>query len=171
MTATAARLRSVSISSNRLPGGAVAHYSDEWFTPCRIVQPLGIFDLDPAAGPMNHATRNFRAVHGEDGLALPWEGRVWLNPPYSNVHLWLEKMAAHGNGIALVNARPETQWFQKTAAGATALLFLKGRIKFLRPDSEPTNPTVGSVLVAWGEDNYAALRSSALPGLLTLIDS
>lgn len=171
MTKTAHRLRSMSISSNRLPGGSVAHYSDEWYTPALLVQKLGIFDLDPCAGPMNHAVRNLRAVHGEDGLAFDWFGRVWLNPPFSNVHDWLTKMVSHNNGIALVNARPETQWFQKAAASAQAVFWPLRRIKFKRPEGKETNPPVGQALIAWGQPNVAALKSCGIPGILTLIQS
>jgi hypothetical protein len=165
------RLRMMAVrSSNRLPGAKkAAHYSDEWFTPPAITQALGIFDLDPAAGPMNHAVRNLRLIHGEDGLERAWEGRVWLNPPYSNVHLWLEKMIAHRNGIALVNARPETNWFQNACESASAVLWLKGRVKFQRPDNKPTHPPVGCVLIAYGRPNAQALMMSGLRGLFMRI--
>lgn len=170
MTETATRLRAMNISSKRLFGRVQAAYSDEWYTPPRIVQALGAFDLDPTAGPMNHALTNFRLANGECGLQREWFGRVWLNPPYSNVHLWLEKMASHANGIALVNARPDAQWFHKMASAAEALFWLKGRIKFTRPGGGALNTPVGSVLVAFGSDNVEALRNSGLAGLLTLIE-
>jgi hypothetical protein len=59
-------------------------YDDEWYTPPDLVKSLGSFDLDPCAGPMRHAKRNLR----RKGLSAAWRGRVWLNPPYSTVHLW-----------------------------------------------------------------------------------
>ena len=161
----------MNISSNRLFGKVQTAYSDEWYTPSRIVQSLGAFDLDPTAGPMNHATTNYRIQAGECGLARGWFGRVWLNPPYSNVHLWLDKMVKHANGIALVNARPDAQWFQEMAIKAQALFWLKGRIKFTRPEGGALNPPVGSVLVAYGQANVESLRCSGLAGLLTLIES
>jgi hypothetical protein len=61
-------------------------YSDEFYTPDHIVQALGKFDIDPSAGPKNHARVNIRS--SEDGLskkmvgacldepALFWDSRV-----------------------------------------------------------------------------------------------
>ena len=54
-----------------------------WLTPTPVVQALGEFDLDPCGAPDHDlARRTYLLEHGEDGLVLPWEGRVWLNPPY-----------------------------------------------------------------------------------------
>jgi len=148
--------------SKRLGG-----YSDEYYTPDRIPRALGGFDLDPCAGPKSHARRNVRRP--KCGLTMPWSGRVWLNPPYSNVHEWLDKFAAHGNGIALVNARPETQWFQRIATKADGILWLRGRVEFEKPDGSRGHATVGSVLLAYGKHNAEALQSSRLPGVMTQV--
>lgn len=172
MTDTAKRLRQMANRSStaNFTGKPGKEYSDEWYTPPRIVNALGTFDLDPAAGPMNHAARNIR--HPEEcGLSAEWMGRVWLNPPYSNVHEWLTKFIAHGNGITLVNARPETQWFQRLAAEASAVHWLRGRIQFDMPAGPSKHPTVGSVLVAYGEANAAALLASGLPGIVMGVQS
>ena len=106
---------------------------------------------------------------GSNGLAQLWAGRVWLNPPYSNVHEWLEKFCAHGDGVALVNARPETQWFQGMCAGAGAVLWLRGRVQFANRAGSTGHTTVGSVLVAYGERNAAALLASGLPGVVMTV--
>jgi len=144
------------------PGkGRDAEYSDEWYTPPALVASLGLFDLDPCAGPMTHARENWR----HDGLARAWFGRVWLNPPYSDVRTWLTRMVEHGNGIAIVNARPETQWFQSTVASADAVLWILRRVEFLRPDGTTKHTPVGQVLIAWGARNVDALESSGLSGL------
>lgn len=143
-------------------------YSDEWYTPEHIVKALGPFDLDPCAGAMNHGKVNYR----ENGLGQPWEGRVWMNPPYSDIQLWLEKFAEHDNGIALVNARPETKWFQWFCGYASAVLFIYGRLDFYSPGSKPGRPPCGSVLVAYGPGgnpeypgNADYLKASGIPGL------
>jgi phage N-6-adenine-methyltransferase len=169
MTETAKRLRQMSIrTSIAFPGkSGRSNYSDEWYTPPRIVAALGPFDLDPCAGPMAHAARNLRRE--DDGLAQPWAGRVWMNPPYSNVHEWLEKFISHADGVALVNARPETQWFQRLCADAAAVLWLRGRIQFDMPSGPSKHPTVGSVLVAYGERNASALLASGLPGVVMTV--
>jgi hypothetical protein len=64
---------------------------------------------------------------------------VWLNPPYGDrTHLWLAKMAAHRNGIALLYARTETQMFHDHVWGvANGIFFFKGRVCFCRADGKP----------------------------------
>ena len=84
-----------------------AMQSDTWLTPPDVLAALGTFDLDPccpADMPWRTAARHITPA--EDGLAQPWAGRVWLNPPYSRgVIQWMAKLAQHGDGIALVFAR------------------------------------------------------------------
>ena len=164
------RLRQMSLrATNVFPGcNRKGSYSDEWYTPPRIVSALGAFDLDPCAGPMKHAARNLTPK--DNGLACKWAGRIWLNPPYSNVHEWLEVFRKHSNGVALVNARPETQWFQKLVADADAVLWLRGRIKFQEPTGRLKNPPVGSVLVGYGKRNAKAMLESGLPGVLMTVE-
>lgn len=170
VTENSKRLRQMRLrGTTTMPGAkrASAHYSDDWYTPPDIPAALGRFDLEPCAGPMSHAVVNIRRP--ADGLAVDWSGRVWLNPPYSNVHDWLDKLTSHGDGVALVNARPETQWFQRAVATARAVLWLKRRINFQRPDGVATHPPVGSVLIAYGKDSAAALKRSGLPGCLMYV--
>jgi len=163
------RLRAMRIRATTTNPGAwrSSHYSDEWYTPAEIPAAIGGFDLDPSAGPSNHAKVNIRQP--ECGLTVPWGGRVWLNPPYSNVHDWMERLIAHNDGVALVNARPETQWFQRAACAARGVLWLKGRVNFLRPDGVATHPPVGSVLLAYGESATEALRNSGLKGVFMTV--
>jgi len=157
--------RNAAISSGRVfLGRRRVAYSDEFYTPPEIVKSLGSFDLDPCAGPMCHAKRNLR----RNGLEARWFGRVWCNPLYFQLHEWLAKFVEHGNGCLLVNSRTETLWFQRLVASATAALFLRRPVKFLRPKLKPASPPCGSVLVAIGESNRRALIRSGLDGFLWL---
>ena len=58
--------------------------SDEWYTPKEVLKALGRFDLDPCA-PVHPLWPTAEVMYDRDmdGLSLKWEGRVWLNPPYS----------------------------------------------------------------------------------------
>lgn len=141
--------------------------SDEWWTPPALFDALGLrFDLDAAAPPDGvpwiPAERHFSPR--EDGLAQDWHGqRVWLNPPYSQAATWLDKLAIHGDGLALVFARTDTRWFHRFAAEASALCFIRGRLRFHRPDGTPgdTAPSP-SLLVAFGLPCAIALAESQL---------
>ena len=135
---------------------------DEWLTPPQLIQPLGEFDLDPCS-PVNRpwSTAKAHYTKHDDGLALPWFGRVWLNPPYGNqTGKWMKKLADHGNGVALTFARTETKMFFDTVWNrADAILFLRGRLKFHNVDGTPGNNSAGapSCLIAYGETNALSL--------------
>jgi hypothetical protein len=146
--------------------------TDSWITPKWIIDRLGPFDLDPCASapqPWPCASRSY--VAHDDGLSKPWDGFVWLNPPYGNgTSSWLKKMAEHGNGIALVFARIETQmFFSYVWPVASAILVLRGRLTFFRPDgSKPTGNSGGpSILVAYGDE--AAKRIERLGDVGTFV--
>lgn len=79
--------------------------ADDYYTPDWVFTTMGIrFDLDvaspPGGIPWVPADRFFTMA--DDGLSQPWEGRVWMNPPYSQAALWVRKFIAHGHGVALV---------------------------------------------------------------------
>lgn len=145
--------------------------SEEWLTPPHIVRALGPFDIDPASPivrPWDTARIHYSKL--DNGLQQKWCGRVWLNPPYGNkTSLWLEKMAEHNNGIALVFARLETAMFFRYVWGhADAVMALKGRLSFHRGDGTLGCHTSGcpSVLIAYGKENTQALLNSGLEGAL-----
>lgn len=129
--------------------------TDTWLTPLDVIRKFNDygthFDLDPCAFP-GHQTADRLICEPENGLAAEWKGRVWLNPPYSNVQEWLEKLERHGNGIALVFARTETKWAQWALQRARAVLLPAGRFTFLKPDgSKPVgNAGAPSMFLSFG---------------------
>jgi hypothetical protein len=131
--------------------------SIEWYTPPELFEALGLrFDLDPCAPPGGlpwiPADRFFSRE--DDGLAQPWTGRVWMNPPYGRgIEEWMRKLAAHGDGIALVHARTDTAWWREATSAATAVCFLASRVRFVRGatmEQPPGSSPVSSVLIAYG---------------------
>lgn len=141
--------------------------TNEWYTPRKLIEPLGSFDLDPCAPSVNHWTAAKCLTKVTDGLSVPWSGRVWLNPPYGpETTFWIQRLADHGRGTALVFARTETEWFYSQVwQRATALLFLKGRVKFLRQDGTAgMNAAAPSVLIAYGADDADILSNCEIPG-------
>jgi hypothetical protein len=107
-----------------------------------------------------------------NGLAKPWEGRVWLNPPYTTneIACWLQRLADHDQGTALIFARTETEAFAAQVwARASGLLFLQGRLHFHHADGRRAAANAGapSVLCAYGQDDLDRLAACDLPGALT----
>ena len=148
--------------------------TDEWLTPPELIKACGEFDLDPCS-PVGRPwdTANLHYTIREDGLKTPWRGRVWCNPPYGALAgKFLAKCAEHGNAVALVFSRCETEWFQENVWGkADAILFIKGRIRFYKITGERGgSPGVGSVLIAYGAQNVEALENCGIEGKLVYIN-
>lgn len=141
---------------------------ETWLTPPEILSPLGEFDLDPCTPEvMPWPTAKKRYTKQDDGLLQPWEGRVWLNPPYGRgIGRWMEKMAMHMNGIALTFARTDTDFFQDYVfESCYSILFVKRRINFLSPEGDKKwNAPAPSVLISYSESDAEALDQSGIRG-------
>ncbi len=156
---------------NKGMGGHQSHkmLKDEWLTPPEILNALGEFDLDPCHpinAPWFIAKKTYTIE--DNGLALPWVGRVWLNPPYGKeTGIWLNKLATHGQGIALIFARTETSmFFEQVWNKASAFLFIEGRLFFhhvsgKRADSNSGDP---SCLISYGKKDAEILKNSKING-------
>jgi DNA N-6-adenine-methyltransferase Dam len=145
--------------------------SQNHITPRWLLDLLGPFDLDPAAAdprPWPCALTSY--TEADDGLSKPWHGRVYLNPSFDRyiVGKWIERLAQHGHGTALLHARCETDWFRLVWQHASAILFLGHRISFCRPDGSEQVHNSGAppVLVAFGKFDAAHLRRSGIEGAL-----
>jgi hypothetical protein len=146
-----------------------------WLTPPDILAKLGgpdSFDLDPCAAidqPWRTAKHQF--TEKDDGLAQDWRqfGRTWLNPPYTNsvIGTWLGRLGDHGDGIALIFARTETEVFHRQVwERCDALLFMEGRLYFHYPDGTRARANAGapSVFCAYGPESADVLSQCDIPG-------
>lgn len=149
--------------------------SFEWYTPPEVFAGLGLtFDLDPCspgAGKSFVPALNHYTIE-DDGLASPWFGTTFVNPPYgSETPKWMRKLAEHGDGIALVFSRTDVKWFQEVGVQADLICFVSGRIKFFKGNIEDRGgtPGAGSMLLAYGETAAKALLNSGLGACFTFI--
>lgn len=144
--------------------------TDEWYTPKELIDSLGSFDLDPCA-PVNPLWGTAKVMYdkNDNGLLQNWGGRVWLNPPYSRplIELFIQKMAEHNNGIALLFNRLDSAMMQDVILKkATSMKILRKRIRFYRPDgTQGGSPGCGSILFAFGDYNDMILRKNNLKGI------
>lgn len=135
----------------------------EWYTPKQYIESarkvMGSIDLDPAsskeAQKIVRATKYYDSK--ADGLTKKWKGNIWLNPPYSNVKLFVDKLldSPFDQAIVLVNNATETEWFARLAERSSAMVFHTGRIKFATPESdgEGTTPCMqGQAFLYFGEN-------------------
>jgi|SRR5690242_818256 len=150
-----------------------AGQSDEWYTPKYVFDALACkFDMDVAAPKdRTHCHVPAKRFITEGSLQMDWNGFVWMNPPFGKRNAiieWLDKIYAHHNGIALTPDRTSAPWWQRAARQSDSKLFVKGKIKFVRPDgSIGKSPSTGTTLFAYGEKAKHALVMAEIHGLGT----
>ncbi len=133
-------------------------------TPHWIWSTLGAIDLDPcAAADTTIGAVNYAIERGENGLALPWFGFVYCNPPFSQKEAWAQQMIEHGRGILILPERGSAPWFGPLANAAGSYWVMGRKINFI---GGPSSNNLGSVLFPFGAEARARLLSSGLPGHL-----
>lgn len=136
--------------------GAICFSSDnEYYTPKAIVDRFGPFDYDPATTPEKAkelGIPSFDTIE-TDGLSADWSPykRIWINPPFTIKHKFLEKAVQYQEGRDIFMLVPieflTTKRFHSLAGGGKVYL-PNGRIKFesgLGKDSR--SPAFGSVII------------------------
>ena len=152
----------------------VSKKKHEWYTPAEFIEAardvMGGIDLDPASCEVAQATVKADRFFSkeQDGLAQPWQGRVWLNPPFETgaVDLFVAKLLADYQAgavqqvVILTNNATETAWFNDLANTARIVCFPRGRISFYSPvyGSKNQTPWQGQALTYLGDrpDVFAA---------------
>ena len=148
-------------------GAHVSHNSgnDEWYTPPAIIElarsVMGGIDLDPASSEEANkiVKAEFYCSIEDDGLVPEWFGRVWMNPPYSQplINKFSKKLVTEftegrvEEACVLVNNATDTTWFQNMLAISGAVCFIKGRVKFIDEDGNPSGaPLQGQAVLYFG---------------------
>lgn len=146
--------------------------TNEHYTPPEVFEALACqFDLDPCApADRTHVcvpARRFLSPE-QDGLVQTWHGFVWCNPPFggrNGVVPWLDRFVVHGNGIVLVNALTSAGWFHDYAPQMDAILFPRGKTKFVQSDGTVAkSPQGGIALMAMGARGILALGRAQRSG-------
>ncbi len=120
-------------------GGKKGSNQNTYLTPqallALVYDCLERVNLDPCSNshiqPQVIADRYYTVV--EDGLQQPWMGTCFVNPPYTYVSKWAQKLldeytAGHMTaGILLVAASVETRWYQKLGRSGEFICHLNQR--------------------------------------------
>lgn len=147
------RIETLEEKKHRL-GALMSSDSPEHYTPREIldlvVDCFGFIELDPCSNckiePNVPALRHY--VKEDNGLAHPWRAKtLFLNPPYGyEIKKWIVKLINEfesGNlqeGIALLPARTDTQWFD--ALSDFPFCLVVGRITFVGSENNAPFPSV-----------------------------
>ena len=136
----------------------------EWYTPKQYIDSanrvMGTIDCDPASSDLAQKVVNATIYHTlkDNGLAYPWEGTVWLNPPYTSkiVSAFVDKLLAHlqdrevTQAILLTHNNADTVWFHKACQKCAAACFTRGRVRFYNSNGTASSPTHGHTFMYFG---------------------
>ena len=134
---------------------------------CRAKAGAEAWDLDVAACEESHLAKKY-FTKADDGLTKRWTGRVWCNPPFSDIEPWLVKAWEERNrrsgpsviAMLLPASRTEQPWWHRhvepyrdDATGALRSHFLPSRTRFGHPGNRDGigvgSPPFGCVLLVW----------------------
>ena len=128
--------------------------TDEWYTPKWLIDKLGQIDLDPCAAPVNDRPFQIAPLSyskEDDGLSKTWSGFVY--------------------GIALlINRQDNLLWQDVIFPTAKSMIFMRHRVKFIRPGQTKSSPFFGSCLVAWGDEADQRLRTCGIEGKYVVLN-
>ncbi len=160
----------------------VSHNSgnNEWYTPEEYIVAacfvMGAIDLDPASTVAANVVVGAKSFYTEDddGLTQPWQGRIWMNPPYSQplIGQFGERLVeAYSAGdvtqaCVLVNNATETVWFQRVASVASAVCFPRSRIRFWHPERVSAQPLQGQAVLYLGCNRKTFMTAFGAFGLV-----
>ena len=101
---------------------------DTWNTPVEFVGDVvkffdGEIDTDPCCNDVNNPNVPAKVFYTEEtnGLAHPWNGKVFMNHPYSDSKTWVPYAALQyesGNAtemVLLIKLDVSTRWWQSVA--------------------------------------------------------
>lgn len=125
---------------------------------------VGGFAVDAAANGSNTHLPTYYGpdsplVGGTDALIIDqWASPAFCNPPYHSHKewtRWLECFRRQGDlGVTVVTILPAAVgtrwWFDGVIKAQCDIVFLTGRLPFIRPDGEPTKPNHDSAVVIYG---------------------
>jgi phage N-6-adenine-methyltransferase len=88
---------------------------DNWFDPCPAIDNPEV-----------------------DALKIEWKDKTYVNPPYSNPLPFVEKAIEESKKgkriVMLLKVDSSTKWFAKLIEAKAHILWLNGRIRYMKPE-------------------------------------
>ena len=129
----------------------VTSQSDEWETPQWLFDALNAefgFTLDGAATRENAKCKEFNSK--KDATGYGWGiNRVFCNPPYSNIHQFVDlALASRCLWVLLLPVRTDNDWFRRLVEShAVTIRFFRKRIAFVADGVAMKSPPFASMVV------------------------
>ena len=115
--------------------------TDHWSTPKDVYDALDAefhFDFDPC--PLHC---------GLDGIGAAWGKSNFVNPPYSEIKIWVEECYRHfilgDTVVMLIPSRTDTRWWHDYVMKVTEIRFIKGKLKF--GDAKNSAPSPSCIVI------------------------
>ncbi len=124
----------------------VVNENDNWETPPLMLQEiLKKYDIHPmydVCATLQNTKFPKYFTPEQNGLSQEWNQDFFMNPPYSEINLWMKKAydqhRKHNvNALILVFAKTSVKWWHEYVEGKAETHFQKGRIRFLLNGIEP----------------------------------
>ncbi len=137
--------------------------SDDYYTPSWVFERMGIaFDLDVCSPPggLDWIPAAWYYTQADDGLVQPWNGRVWMNCPYSEAWRWVPRFVDHAHGVCLL-PHAKSGWHSVIWRAADAIVIPDRRVNFV---SDRSNGEVRFPLffAAFGDECVEAISQLGL---------
>lgn len=118
------------------PGRSRQNYQTpkDFIEAVKVRYQLSGFSMDLAAEAWNAQAPRF-FTEKDDALrrVWPYEGDLWLNPPYAQIEPWAQACANYagiGRIFFLVPASVGANWFASHVWNRARVIFLQGRLSF-----------------------------------------
>mgnify|MGYP006290043163 CR=1 FL=1 len=129
----------------------------DWATPQKFFDDLNEefgFTVDVCASDWNAKIKRFWSV-SDDSLSLSWRGEVcFMNPPYGrDIKHWVKKAYEESlKGavvVGLIPSRTDTSYWHDYIQDKAEVRFIRGRLKFERPEGASDPAPFPSAIIIW----------------------
>ena len=129
----------------------------DWGTPKAFFDSLNEefhFTVDVCASDWNKKLERFWS-ESDDALVQDWSGEVcFMNPPYGrDIKHWVKKAYDESlKGavvVGLIPSRTDTSYWHDFIQGKAEVRFLRGRLKFERPEGAGDPAPFPSAVIIW----------------------